>query len=290
MTNLGTPQTLRAFNPAKSTVLIVEDNAVDAQLTARAMQKYGVRDIKHVTTAEEAMLVMNKKAYEILITDYHLPRATGLELLTEVGKRWPDTRVILVTGAKDDRVAAAAIKAGAADYVSKDDFLTSGLINAVHATLRVEQDRAAEATAEILGSSGGSSTEAKAQIKWLTEGTMPAYSPVLPSLNLNDPGVANAIEICHNYLARLAELFPERPYREEDGVLAMLLERGSSPQEVFLLFERAFSRLEIATRSRGPGEVSFSPGLALARVLSRLLEAYQAAWSYQSLEEQSRPA
>lgn len=280
--------TIRSLNPAKASVLVVDDSHLDGQLSMKAMEKYGIRARKHVGSAEDALKELRKKPFDLVLVDYFLPRMNGLELVAEIRAGWPETRIILVTGANDDHVAAMAIKAGASDYVSKDDFLTSGLINAVQSTLRLQQQEDAAQIAQTLANNGSTGAEAKAQIKWLKEGTVPAFVASTPVLNLNDPSVANAVEICQAYLSRLDELFPMLPHREEDTVMQMLLERGSSTQEVFLLFDRAFSRVELAANSGYPREVSFSPGLALARILGRLLEAYQQAWSHQAAEADTR--
>ncbi len=131
---------LKPFSPRSMRVLIVEDDPLDKTLIARAMEKFGAKRITTTETGEEALKRLNRESFDVVLADQGLPRMSGLELVETIHDRWPLIHVILVTGAGNEHIAAAAIKAGAWEYVAKDDFLTSGLIRAVHSAVRTDQD------------------------------------------------------------------------------------------------------------------------------------------------------
>ena len=120
-----------------------------------------------------------------------------------------------------------------------------------------------------------------AEIEWLKEGA----TPVQARLDIDDPSVLKTIDACEVYLSHVVAQFPDRVVAEEDRVVSMLLERGSSVQEVCLLFECAFAGLATTdSRDTPDAAVAFSTGLILAHILGRLVEVYQQAWNYQWLE------
>jgi DNA-binding NtrC family response regulator len=76
-------------------------------------------DVRLVATAEEAIDVLGAETFDVLLTDVKMPGMGGMELLREVRQRWPDVRVVVMTGYGSVPDAVAAMKAGAADYLIK---------------------------------------------------------------------------------------------------------------------------------------------------------------------------
>jgi two-component sensor histidine kinase len=88
--------------------------------------------------------------FDLVLLDHDLPGGDGLSILAEIRDRPAPPPVIFVTGADDTRVAIAALKAGASDYVIKGggaDF-TELLRAAVEQALEAEELRRAKADAE----------------------------------------------------------------------------------------------------------------------------------------------
>ncbi|MBI1405270.1 MAG: response regulator [Caulobacter sp.] len=105
-------------------VLYIDDDEGLRRLASRALQRRGYQ----VTTAaggEEGVSMAVATPFELIAVDHYMPGQDGLAtlgLLTRAGNRAP---VIYVTGSEESRVAVAALKAGADDYVVKtvgDDF------------------------------------------------------------------------------------------------------------------------------------------------------------------------
>lgn len=128
-------------------VLILEDMPADAELMQHALRRAGV-DF-------EALCVDDREAFghelsvfnpDIVLADYHLPSFTGLEAVQIVRRDYPQIPVVIVTGTLGDLSVAEVLKAGARDYVLKDDL--ERLPHAVHYSLSVEQGILARKAAE----------------------------------------------------------------------------------------------------------------------------------------------
>ena len=83
-------------------VLIVEDVEDDALLMLRELEKGGYDPIhQRVETAEAMKRALQEKSWDIILSDYHLPRFTGLQalmLFKETGDRYS-----LHSGFRNDR-------------------------------------------------------------------------------------------------------------------------------------------------------------------------------------------
>jgi len=107
--------------PACPRILVVEDDRDHRDLICEALTlAYGpaaAARVVGVATARECLL-QELDQFDVVLLDYHLPDADGLELLKTLGKQW-DVPVVFVTGENDAEVAAEAIRHGAQDYVVK---------------------------------------------------------------------------------------------------------------------------------------------------------------------------
>lgn len=97
-------------------VLVVEDNKLDQLSFARFTREVPLFfNYAVARSLKEARNALAKQKYDIIVSDYMLPDGTGIELISEV-KPIP---VIIITGAGRETVAKEALRAGAADYISK---------------------------------------------------------------------------------------------------------------------------------------------------------------------------
>ena len=103
-------------------VLIVEDSKDDALLVLRELRRGGYEPIhERVETPEQMREALEGSAWDVVISDYSLPRfdaPAALALAREVGSRAP---FVVVSGRIGEEDAVAAMKAGAHDYVMKDN-------------------------------------------------------------------------------------------------------------------------------------------------------------------------
>lgn len=126
-------------------ILLVEDNAVDADLACRALSRLspaGEADVAP-TLAQARRLLASPERYALVLTDLNLPDGSGMELLLEIRARALPLAVVVLTSAGDEQIALAALKAGADDYLPKSDDFTDHLPATVAAALeRARADRA----------------------------------------------------------------------------------------------------------------------------------------------------
>jgi two-component sensor histidine kinase len=103
-------------------VLQVEDSPSDAALIERTLRKAGYTVYsERVTNAPEMKSALASRLWDVIIADYRLPEfdaPSALSLLRESGR---DIPFIVVSGALGEDLAVAMMKAGAQDYLLKDN-------------------------------------------------------------------------------------------------------------------------------------------------------------------------
>ena len=108
-------------------VLLVEDSENDAALLEIALQRTGFStQCERVETAEGLTLALERGEWDVVIADYVMPQFDGLSALAMVKEKGLDIPFIIVSGHITDDTAVAAMKAGAHDYVMKDNLTRLG--------------------------------------------------------------------------------------------------------------------------------------------------------------------
>ena len=87
--------------------------------TVKIMLETDRWEVRTFSTPEEFQRQYHTIVPDIVITDYHLPGMTGLELLTTIHQHSPEVEVIIITESGDQETALNAMKAGAYDYIRK---------------------------------------------------------------------------------------------------------------------------------------------------------------------------
>jgi signal transduction histidine kinase len=106
---------------SKLNVLLVEDNAADAELVLQELRLGGF-DVagKIVDTAEEFLRQVRKRTPDLVLADYNVENWRSMEALDILRLECLDVPLILVSKTLGDVVAVECIKQGASDYVLKD--------------------------------------------------------------------------------------------------------------------------------------------------------------------------
>jgi two-component system, response regulator, stage 0 sporulation protein F len=102
------------------TILVVEDEP-DVLLIMRSLLRELTSGFEIVTVSNggDAMAQINRGRIALLITDYNMPGANGLELLRRVRAVSPDTRVIMVTAYPSSDLERQVRAAGATAFLPK---------------------------------------------------------------------------------------------------------------------------------------------------------------------------
>ncbi|HWX19799.1 MAG TPA: PAS domain S-box protein [Candidatus Binatia bacterium] len=121
-------------------VLFVEDYENDVLLLQEALRDAGYEPVCHRVETREAMSeALERQKWDLVIADYKMPAFDGLEALGLVKAMGLDLPFIVVSGQITESTAVAAMKAGAHDYVMKDNLARLG--PAVERELREAEGR-----------------------------------------------------------------------------------------------------------------------------------------------------
>ncbi len=210
----------------KSKIMIVDDHeVVRLGLISLLEQNSQYEIIAQSDNAIDAIKKVETYKPDIVLMDIRLPGMSGIEACEQINKKYPDTKVIMLTSYAEDEMLFSAIKAGASGYVLKQ-INAKDLINSIESvargeasldpavTQRVFQEvrkavREEEASAFSSLSqqekmvlklvSEGKTNRDIAQNLFLGEGTVRNYvSSILSKLNVSNRAEAAAYAVEHN--------------------------------------------------------------------------------------------
>ncbi len=126
--------------PAIISVLYIDDDPALSRLVQRTLTRQGY-EVTLAGSGNEGFAAVQARWFDVVALDHFMPGKEGLEVLGEIRALPDPPPVIYASGSDEGRIAIAALKAGAADYVIKD---VSGVFlellqNAIETA--VEQDR-----------------------------------------------------------------------------------------------------------------------------------------------------
>ncbi len=104
-----------------STVLLIEDDRVEAELIGSLLAGTAYRDstIEHVQRMQLGIERLAQAQYDIVLLDLNLPDGNGISNLHRVKAAAPTIPVIILTNVEDEVGAVAAVAEGAQDYLIK---------------------------------------------------------------------------------------------------------------------------------------------------------------------------
>ena len=99
-------------------ILVVDDEASVRGAVSQVLREDG-HQISAAASAEEALAILRKEPYPLVVSDIRLGSMDGLELLNEIKRIHSDTEVVIMTGHASMENAITAMRAGAYDYLVK---------------------------------------------------------------------------------------------------------------------------------------------------------------------------
>jgi len=134
-------------------VLLVDDH----RLIRDGIRFYLEKQENDISIAGEAsdgkqaliFLKKNPDAVDIVLTDISMPEMNGVELASEVNKKFPDIKIIALTMIKDSQYVKQMLQAGASGYLLKNA-REKEIVEAVKAVYKGETYYAQEATKAIM--------------------------------------------------------------------------------------------------------------------------------------------
>lgn len=101
-------------------LLLVEDNALDAELTLAQLERAEYKvDAQIVYTEQDFIAALDSTAFDVILADFVMPVFSGVEALAIARERAPNTPFIFVSGLLGEEHAVDMLKRGATDYVLK---------------------------------------------------------------------------------------------------------------------------------------------------------------------------
>lgn len=100
-------------------LLYIDDDPGLGRLVERSLSRHGFT-VSHALNGDDGLQQLESNSFDIIALDHFMPGKEGLEVLSHIQTLSDPPPVVYVTGADEGRIAVAALKAGAVDYVIKD--------------------------------------------------------------------------------------------------------------------------------------------------------------------------
>jgi CheY-like chemotaxis protein len=130
-------------------ILLVDDNSMGSAARRSVLEELG-HHVLTAGTAGDALDLCGKQTFDVVVTDYKMPKMNGVEFIARLRKLHPATSVILISGFTDT-LGLDEATTGADVVLQKSNNEVSQLIRAVNRLLRKQQ----AAPKKPSGSQGG---------------------------------------------------------------------------------------------------------------------------------------
>lgn len=117
----------------KRTILVIDDEGIVRISCKRILEPEGF-NVDIASDGYEAIELIKKQVYDLIITDLKMPKMDGFEVLRWIKDISPSSKVIVITGFSTPDIAEKSLSAGAAKYLEKP-FSPETLISVVKAVI-----------------------------------------------------------------------------------------------------------------------------------------------------------
>ncbi len=104
---------LRSYN-----ILLAEDDILTAQSIIRFLEEFNI-NVTHARDGEEALQLYAQQSYDLVISDFEMPKKNGLEILQQIKGILPSQKVIFLTAYSQEEILANALHNGVTGYYLK---------------------------------------------------------------------------------------------------------------------------------------------------------------------------
>ncbi len=106
------------MSAADKTILVVDDEPDLRDSLGKVLRKEGYL-VLLAESGEAALEVLASKHVDLVLTDLRMPQMSGMDLLRQIKRQWPDIEVLVLTAYGTIEGAVEAMRAGAYDFVTK---------------------------------------------------------------------------------------------------------------------------------------------------------------------------
>lgn len=101
-----------------SRILVVDDESLMREFISESLLSHGY-DVDTAENGSRAIDLIGGESYDVILTDYKMPKITGIDVLRKAREKLPDVKVIIMTAYGTVENAVEAMKLGAFDYITK---------------------------------------------------------------------------------------------------------------------------------------------------------------------------
>ncbi len=102
----------------KGKLLIVDDEKIAVEKLESVMKKEGY-EVKGTNSGESALKILKEQMFDLVLTDVHMGKVDGIEVLSKCKELYPDSEVIIITAYASLSSAIEIMKKGAYSYIAK---------------------------------------------------------------------------------------------------------------------------------------------------------------------------
>ncbi len=99
-------------------ILVIDDEPVVCNSLRRILSRHG-HHVDQALVPDEGLEKIGAKKYDLVLLDLRMPGRDGMEMLSTIRQKWPQTKVIIVTGYASIESAVEATRRGASHYIAK---------------------------------------------------------------------------------------------------------------------------------------------------------------------------
>jgi two-component system, NtrC family, response regulator AtoC len=105
-------------NQVEQSILVVDDESAMRLLLTTILEEEGYQ-VTPAQNGKEAWELLQKRKFDLVLSDYRMPHMDGMELLRQIREHNPETPLVMLTAYGTVEDAVQAMKMGAADYLNK---------------------------------------------------------------------------------------------------------------------------------------------------------------------------
>lgn len=102
----------------KTSILILDDEPIVSKRLKPSLEKKGY-EVEAFTQSSEALKRVRERRFNIVVTDLKMEGMDGMQFLTEVKEKYPETEVIVITGFATMATAKESFNKGIFDFLAK---------------------------------------------------------------------------------------------------------------------------------------------------------------------------
>ncbi|UCE78911.1 MAG: sigma-54-dependent Fis family transcriptional regulator [Nitrospiraceae bacterium] len=114
-------------------ILVIDDEDIVRRSCSRTLSPLGY-EVRLTQSSLDGLRMIDEEKFDLVLTDIKMPDMDGIEVLKQVRDKFPETKVIIMTGYQSVENALKSVQLGAFDYIEKP-FSPDALISSVSKAL-----------------------------------------------------------------------------------------------------------------------------------------------------------